>query len=169
MLEAWILLIVWLVIALVGPVAGVLGAQVSAHSAAQRRAERHAVTATLVSDVPHNALADGTTGGRVDATVRWTASDGTRHSGKAAVEGGLKAGSRVSVWTDRQNHLTPAPPTVSQAGVDAAFMGAASSFAVVTAAAAGYYGARLVLNRRRRTAWEDEWQQIGSQWGRTAR
>ncbi len=74
----------------------------------------------------------------------------------------------MSVWTDRQNHLTPAPPTVSQAGVDAAFMGAASSFAVVTAAAAGYYGARLVLNRRRRTAWEDEWQQIGSQWGRTA-
>ncbi|MFH9734991.1 hypothetical protein [Streptomyces sp. NPDC017260] len=167
-LEAWILLIVWLVIALVGPVAEVLGAQVSAHSAAQRRAERHAVTATLVSDVPHNALADGTTGGRVDATVRWTASDGTRHSGKAAVGGGLKAGSRVSVWTDRQNNLTPAPPTVTQAGVDAAFMGAASSFAVATTAAAGYYGARLVLNRRRRTAWEDEWQQIGSQWGRTA-
>ncbi|MGC0413063.1 hypothetical protein RKD32_005993 [Streptomyces sp. SAI-195] len=167
-LEAWILLIVWLVIALVGPVAGVLGAQVSAQSAAQRRAERHAVTATLVSDVPHNALVDGTTGGRVDATVRWTASDGTRHSDKAAVDGGLKAGSRVSVWTDRQNNLTPAPPTATQAGVDAAFMGAASSFAVVTAAAAGYYGARLVLNRRRRTALEDEWQQIGSQWGRTA-
>lgn len=168
MLEAWILLIVWLVIALLGPIAGVLGAQISAHSAAQRRAERHAVTATLVSDVPRNALADGTTGGRVDATVHWTAPDGTRHSGKAAVDGGLKAGSRVSVWTDRQNHLTPAPPTATQAGVDAAFMGAASSFAVVTAAAAGYYGARLVLNRRRRTALEDEWQQIGSQWGRTA-
>ncbi|WP_121751194.1 hypothetical protein [Streptomyces sp. E2N166] len=167
-LEAWILLIVWLVIALLGPVAGVLGAEISAHSAAQRRAERHAVTATLVSEVPHNVLADGTTGGRVDATVRWTAPDGTRHTGKAAVDGGLKAGSRVSVWTDRQDRLTPAPPTATQAGVDAAFMGAASSFAVVTTAAAGYYGARSVLNRRRRAALEDEWQQIGSQWGRTA-
>lgn len=167
-LEAWILLIVWLVIALAGPVAGVLGAHAAAHSAAQRRAERHSATATLVSDVSSSSLSTGTTGGRIDATVRWTAPDGTRHSGKIPVDEGMKAGSRVTVWTDRQNHLTTAPPAATQAGVDAAFMGAASSFAVVTAAAAGYYGARIVLNRRRRAAWEHEWQDVGSQWGRAA-
>lgn len=167
-LEAWILLIVWLVVALAGPVAGVMAAHASAHGAAQRRAERHSATATLVSDVSGSPLSTGTAGGRIEATVRWTAPDGTRHSGKIPVDEAMKAGSRVTVWTDHRNQLTTAPPTTAQAGVDAAFMGAASSFAVVTAAAAGYYGARVVLNRRRRAAWEHEWQDIGSQWGRAA-
>jgi len=167
-LEAWILLIVWFVIAVAGPVAGVLASHAAAHSAAERRVERHSATATLVSVASSNPLATGTTGGRVDATVRWTASDGTRHSGRIPVDEGMKAGSRVTVWTDSRNQLTTAPPSATQAGVDAAFMGAASSFAVVAAAAAGYYGARVVLNRRRRAAWAHEWDVVGSQWGRTA-
>ncbi|MER6163150.1 hypothetical protein ABT188_00890 [Streptomyces violaceorubidus] len=167
-LEAWILLIVWFVIAVVGPVAGVLASHAAAHSAAERRVERHPATATLVSDASSNPLATGTTGGRVDATVRWTAPDGTRHSGRIPVDEGMKAGSRVTVWTDSGNQLTTAPPSATQAGVDAAFMGAASSFAVVAAAAAGYYGARVVLNRRRRAAWAHEWEDVGSQWGRAA-
>ncbi|MFG2325922.1 hypothetical protein [Streptomyces sp. NPDC048568] len=167
-LEAWTLLLVWLLVAVAAPVAGILGAQASAHSSAQRRADHHPVTAVLLSDASRNALADGTTGGRVDASVRWTAPDGTRHSGKATVDENTKAGSRVTVWTDRQDRLTTAPPTASQAGVDAVFMGAASTFAVVTAAAAGYYGFKLVLDRRRHAAWEDEWREIGSQWGRAA-
>ncbi|MEU3660641.1 hypothetical protein AB0E77_12920 [Streptomyces sp. NPDC032940] len=167
-LEGWVLLLTWLVIAVAGPLAGVLGAQAGGEASAQRRAERHQVTATLVSDAKGSGLVGGTTQDRVDATVRWTASDGTRHSGRAVVDEGLKAGSRVTLWTDRQDRLTTAPPTAAQAGVDAAFTGTASSFAVVTAAAAGYYGARVVLDRRRRAAWEDEWQHIGSQWGRAA-
>ncbi|WP_121714809.1 hypothetical protein [Streptomyces sp. E5N91] len=167
-LEAWILLIVWFVIAVAGPVAGVLASHAAAHSAAERRVERHPATATLVSDASSNPLATGTTGGRVDVTVRWTAPDGTRHSGRIPVDEGMKAGSRVTVWTDSRNQLTTAPPSATQAGVDAAFMGAASSFAVVAAAAAGYYGARVVLNRRRRAAWAQEWEAVGSQWGRTA-
>ncbi|MCM1940307.1 hypothetical protein NC239_19050 [Streptomyces sp. G3] len=167
-LEAWILLFVWFVIAVAGPVAGVLASHAAAHSAAERRVERHSATATLVSDASGNPLSTGTAGGRVDAAVRWTAPDGTRHSGRIPVDEGMKAGSRVTVWTDSQNQLTTAPPSATQAGVDAAFMGAASSFAVVAAAAAGYYGARVVLNRRRRAAWAHEWEDVGSQWGRAA-
>ncbi|MEU0471881.1 Rv1733c family protein [Streptomyces olivaceus] len=167
-LEAWILLIVWFVIAVAAPAAGVLASHAAAHSAAERRVERHSATATLVSDASSNPLATGTTGGRVDATVRWTASDGTRHSGKIPVDEGMKAGSRVTVWTDSRNQPTAAPPSAAQAGVDAAFMGAASSFAVVAVASAGYYGARVVLNRRRRAAWAHEWEDVSSQWGRTA-
>lgn len=167
-LDAWFLVVMWLAIAVAGPVAGVLGAQAGADEAAQRRADRHAVTATLVADATESGPVGGSTGGRVDTTVRWTASDGTQHSGKASVDKGLKAGSRVTVWTDRQDRPAAAPPTAAQAGLDAAFMGAASSFAVVAAAATGYCGARLVLDRRRLAAWESEWREIGSQWGRAA-
>ncbi|MGY5633992.1 Rv1733c family protein [Streptomyces rochei] len=167
-LEAWILLIVRLVIAVAGPVAGVLASHAAAHNAAERRVQRHPTTATLVSDASSDPLATSATGGWVDATVRWTAPDGTRHSGEIPVDEGMRAGSRVTVWTDSRNQLTTAPPSVTRAGVDAAFMGAASSFAVVAAAAAGYYGARAVLDRRRRAAWAHEWEDISSQWGRAA-
>lgn len=96
------------------------------------------------------------------------------HAGQAVtrcpppVDEGMRAGSRVTVWTDFRNQLTTAPPSVTRAGVATAFMGAASSFAVVAAAAAGYYGARVVLDRRRRAAWAHEWEDISSQWGRAA-
>ncbi|WP_267714376.1 hypothetical protein [Streptomyces sp. CoH17] len=167
-IEGWVLVIVCLVVALAGPVAGVLAAHASAHGDAQRRTERHSVSATLVSDVSSTSPATAAPGGRLDATVRWTAPDGTRHSGKIPVDMGTKAGSRVTVWTDSRNQVTAAPPTTTQAGVDAAFMGAASSFTVATTAAAGYCGARVVLNRRRRAAWEHEWEDVASRWGHTA-
>ncbi|MFI2414374.1 hypothetical protein [Streptomyces sp. NPDC018947] len=167
-LEGWILLITWLVVVVAGPVAGVLGSQATASAAAQRRAERHEVTATLAADAVGHGRVGAATGDRAGATVRWTAPDGTRHSGRASVDEGLKAGSRVTVWIDQRGHLAAAPPTAAQAEVDAAFMGAASSVAVVAAAAAGYYGARVVLDRRRRGTWENEWQRIGSLWGRAA-
>ncbi|MFJ2701511.1 hypothetical protein ACIO5Z_35555 [Streptomyces rochei] len=56
----------------------------------------------------------------------------------------------MTVWTDFRNQLTTAPPSVTRAGV------------------ATDYGARVVLDRRRRAAWAHEWEDISSQWGRAA-
>ncbi len=167
-LEAWVLLVAWLAVVVAGPFVAVLSAEMTAHTAAQRRAERQPATATLLTDVPHGDLGSGSAGGRVSAPVSWTDADGTRHTGKTLVDGGQPAGARVEVWTDRQDRLTTAPPSATQAGVDAAFMGAASYVAVVAGAAAGYYGVRLVLDRRRLRAWDAEWQNLGPRWGRTA-
>jgi hypothetical protein len=166
-LEAWVLLVVWLVVVVAAPLAGVLGARASAHTDAQRRAERYPVTATLVEDGPGSDGKTGLAGGRVTAAVRWTAADGTRHTGRTLVDQGLRAGARLTVWTDRQGGLTSAPPTATRIAVDSAFTGVASSVAVVAATATGGLGVRVVLDKRRRRAWEAEWRRIGSQWGRT--
>ncbi|MFE1248449.1 hypothetical protein [Streptomyces sp. NPDC058766] len=165
-LEAWILLVVWLAVAVAGPVAGVLSGRATVDSLAQRRAERHEVTATLVRDTSDPVVSGGTVSDQVMGTVRWTARDGTSHTGRTQVAAGVKAGEKVVVWMDRQGRLAPEPQTPGEAAVEAAFMGAASFAAVATAAAAGFFGAHVVLERRRQRAWETEWQQIDSPWGR---
>ncbi|MET9392929.1 hypothetical protein ABZY20_21455 [Streptomyces sp. NPDC006624] len=165
-LEAWILLAVWLVVAVAGPVAGVLSARATVDSLAQRRAERQAVTATLVRDTSDPFTGGGTVGDRVVGTVRWTARDGAARTGETQVPTGAKAGEEVVVWTDRQGRLAPEPQSPGEADIEAAFMGAASFAAVAAAAAAGFYGAHVVLERRRGRAWDEDWQKADSQWGR---
>ncbi|MEU4659157.1 hypothetical protein AB0G32_35365 [Streptomyces sp. NPDC023723] len=167
-LEGWFVLIACPVVAVAGPFAGVLSAEATAHRTAQRAAELRPVTAVLLEDVPEGSLGSGSIGGRVLTHVRWTAADGTRHAGEALVDDGRHRGATVEVWLDRQGRPATPPLTSVQAGVDAAFMGAASFFAVATAAAAGYYGAHVVPDRRRRRAWDAEWRGIGPRWGRAA-
>ncbi|MEW2609953.1 hypothetical protein AB0937_07020 [Streptomyces sp. NPDC047880] len=166
--EAWILLVAWFVVIVAGPVAGVLGAQATVDRLAQRRAERHPTTATLLGDSSRSTVSGEVTIDRVIAPVRWTAADGTSRTGRAQVEAGRKAGERVVVWLDQKDRLTEEPQTPGDANVEAAFMGAASFGAVTVAAAAGVHGARMALDRRRSRAWDAEWRKLGPQWGRTA-
>ncbi|MFD8234789.1 hypothetical protein ACFV20_23305 [Streptomyces sp. NPDC059696] len=167
--EAWILLAAWLVVALAAPLAGVLGAQATQEQLTQRRAERHPVTGTLLADSPRTAVNGGVTVDRVVAPVRWTAADGTSHTGRAQVDADRKAGERVVVWLDQKDRLTTRPQSPGHADIEAAFMGAASFFAVTGAAAAGFYGAHVVLDRRRGRAWDAEWERFGSPRGHADR
>ncbi|MFJ7175981.1 hypothetical protein ACIQXA_06025 [Streptomyces massasporeus] len=167
-LEAWILLAAWLVTAVVGPVAGVLSARATVDTLAQQRAERRPATAVVVDGASRSFVSGGVSVDHVIATVRWTAADGTSHTGRTQVDSGSKAGERVAVWTDREERLTTPPQTAGQAGIEAAFMGAASFFGVAAAAAAGFYGSRVALDRRRSRAWDAEWQRQGTWWGRTS-
>ncbi len=125
------------------------------------------MTATLVSDAAdRGGDRTGPAGDRVLVTVRWRDPDGTRHTGRARVDAGTKAGERVVVWTDRQGRIKPRPLTPAQAEFQAVTMGATASLGLVGTAAGGYRMARVVLDRRRRRAWDAEWQEVGSQWGR---
>ncbi|WP_031103722.1 hypothetical protein [Streptomyces sp. NRRL S-146] len=167
LVEAWILLAAWLVTAVVGPVAAVLSIRATVDELAQQRAERHPATAVVASDAPRSVVSGGMIVDRVIATVRWTAADGTLHTGRAQVDAGAKAGERVAVWMDQEERLTAPPQTPGHGDIEAAFMGVAAFLGIATAAAAGFYGARVVLDRRRSRAWDGEWQEQGSRWGRT--
>ncbi|MGW3989191.1 Rv1733c family protein [Streptomyces sp. NPDC004830] len=166
--EAWILLAAWLVVAVLGPLAALLSGRATVDSLAQRRAERHPVTATLLRDAPPAVSGDGAAVDRVFASVRWTTADGTSHTGRAQVDAGHEAGERVVVWLDRSDRPALVPQSPGEADVEAAFMGAASFAAVAASAAAGAWGARLLLDRRRNRAWEAEWRAHGAEWGRTS-
>lgn len=168
LVEAWILLAAWLVTAVVGPVAGVLSVRATVDALAQQRADRRPASAMVVDDASASFVSGGVTVDHVVATVRWTAADGTPHTGRTQVDAGAKTGERVAVWIDKDERLTPPPRTPGQADIEAAFMGAAAFIGVAGVAAAGFYGTRVVLDRRRSRAWDAEWQKQGSRWGRAS-
>src|SRR6266511_1414547 len=73
-IEAWIVLAVWAVVAVGGTLAGLVTAQATDEVLARQRAERHTVRAELLTDVPASAMTR--TSERAPAKIRWTASDG---------------------------------------------------------------------------------------------
>ncbi|MGW6316560.1 Rv1733c family protein [Streptomyces sp. NPDC055099] len=167
LVEAWIILAVWTVIALGGAFVGVVTARAADESFTRLREGRHAVRAVLVENTAGVVPTDEDPyGGHVRAKVRWTASDGSIHTGRASVDSGRRAGSKVLVWMDSRGRLTTEPPTAAEAAAQAGMLGAGAAlfFGGVTFAAGRVVQWRL--DRRRYDQWGREWDQIGPQWGR---
>ncbi|MEV0223231.1 hypothetical protein [Streptomyces sp. NPDC050704] len=161
-LEAWIVLAAWTLTLLAGVLAGLATARSVEHSLDRERAEWRAVPALLTERAPGTT----TTGAeRVWARVRWTAADGSAHTGQTRVEAGSTAGTAVTVWNDRDGRLATRPATEAQADLRAALVG---TLAGMSAAVLPFAGGRTVrgrLERRRMEAWDAEWEQVGPQWG----
>ncbi|MFF5439270.1 hypothetical protein [Streptomyces achromogenes] len=164
--EAWIVLAVW-VIAVAGSfLAGLVTAQAAELRFAQQRAHRHVVRAVLVTDVPYGAAARWSADGRARGSVRWTAPDGTSRTGRTLVAGGLKAGARITVWQDDQGRLVPSAPTSRGEGhVEAALFAGAAAFAAAVPVFGAGAVARARLDRRRMAQWGREWDLVGPRWG----
>ncbi|MGP4048221.1 Rv1733c family protein [Streptomyces sp. 2A115] len=161
-LEGWVVLAVWTLTLLAGALAGLATAQSVEHSLADQRAEWRPVLALLTERAP-GTTASGAE--RVWAEVRWTATDGSAHTGQTRVEAGSTAGTPVTVWTDGDGRLATKPATRAQAALRGALVG---TLVGMSAAAVPYGGGRLVrerLERRRLDRWDAEWEQVGPQWG----
>lgn len=166
--ETWIVLTTWVVALAGGPLAGNAAGSAMQDGLAARRAAVHAVSAVLTEDADAApAVTEDGIGGTVHAKVRWTASDGSVHTGLARIASGRAKGSPVTVWIDRQGDLVRAPLTADQAGFQSALT--AVLVAVGTGAAAFGCGrlARLPLDRRRMRDWETEWARVAPSGGRT--
>lgn len=164
--EAWLVLAVWIVVVVGGAVAGVVTARAAGDVFAAQRAHRHPVRAVLLADAPYGATAAWPAGGLVRAPVRWTAPDGTPRTGDTLVDSGLKAGAGVVVWEDDQGGLAPSrPANPTEGAIEAALFGTAAALAV----AAPVYGAgalgRAWLDRRRMARWDREWNLVEPRWG----
>lgn len=165
--EAWIILIVWTVIVVGGTLVGVMAAHAADESFRQLRDERHPVPAVLLESTAGMApTAEGTIHDRVTATVRWTTSDGSPHTGRALVDSGHRAGSKVVIWLNSGGRLTTEPPTASAAALEASMLGAGAAVAFAGLAFAAGRVARWRLDQRRYAQWGREWDQLGARWGR---
>lgn len=160
-LEAWLVLVVWALIAVGGTLAGVLTARAADDVFAQQRAERTPVRAVLLVDTPR-AVANSY---RALAKVRWTAPDGSVHTGKTLVKAGQKDGAGISAWVNTQGDLTTAPPSRTDADIEAGLLGTAAALAVTGLVVGGGGGTRWWLDRRRIDQWGKEWDLVGPQWG----
>lgn len=162
--EAWVVLVMWVSVLVGGAVVGLVTAHAAHEVFARERTERRAVTAVLVGEVPRSTAAVTSESYRAPATVRWTASDGTTHTGRALVSTGLRPGAAVKVWQDAHGSLTTEPTGRTEAAVEAGSLGLLAAAGLAGAVFAGASSARWWLDRRRLGHWGAEWELIGPRW-----
>lgn len=163
-LESWLLLATWALMLVTGLLAGLATAHAVESSLAQQRAEWQPVLALTGENTPASSTS-AASHERIWAEVRWTAADGSPHTGQARVEPGSTAGTPVVVWTDREGRLVTKPASASQAGLRAGLSGVLVG---VCAGAVPLGGGRLLrkrLDRQRMEQWDTEWEKFGPQWG----
>lgn len=163
-LEAWLVLAMWVLFAVGGTVAGLVTARAADQVFTQQRAERIPARAVLLDDVPRTP-ASGAGRDLALARVRWTTSDGTTHSGMTLVTTGRDAGSTVRIWTDTQGKLSTQPPTPAKAAVEAGLLGTSAVLALSGVVFGIGSAGRWYLDRRRIQQWDREWTLVGPQWG----
>lgn len=162
--EAWIVLVTWVVAVVGGVVVGAVVAHATDQNFVRQRADRHPVRAVLLTDTPPTAPGGGRH--RSAAEVRWTAPDGTARTGRILVDGGLRSGAAVPVWQDGRGVLVPRPAGPTEARVEAALSGAAAALALAGLSHVTATAARWRLDRRRYDRWAAEWELIGPRWDR---
>ncbi|MER6440647.1 MULTISPECIES: Rv1733c family protein [unclassified Streptomyces] len=164
--EAWIVLVVWVVILVGGALVGLVAARTADASFARLRSERHPVPAVLVDSTARTLpTGDGPVYDGVRATVRWKGPDGATHTGRTLVNAGHPAGSKVMVWLDRKGRLTTRPPDPGTASAEAGALGTGAAIAFGSLVFAGGRLARWRLDRRRYDEWARAWEQVGPRWG----
>lgn len=104
-----------------------------------------------------------------EAQARWRAPDGTERSGPlttlvAPEIANASRGSRIRIWITRRGD--PAAPPPSQAAMLLTGTGLAVWLLIAAAVFLMfcYWPFRLILDRRRLTAWETAWAQVGPRW-----
>ncbi|MER6418296.1 hypothetical protein [Streptomyces sp. NPDC001137] len=162
--EAWIVLATWTIALVCGLLAGFAADAAMQDSLAARRAAVHSVSAELTRNVDSttNVSTDG--GATVWGTVRWTAADGTTHTGLTRVDPSSTAGTPVTVWIDNRGALATRPPSGGDARGQSALTGALAAAGAVGVVLCCGRLARRRLDRRRMGAWEAEWERVGPQW-----
>ncbi|MET7481669.1 hypothetical protein [Streptomyces sp. NPDC005538] len=162
--EAWVMLTAWAVVAVGGTAAGLVTAHAADETFARQRTERHTVRAVILNDVPRGTGALGASDRRA-ASVRWTTPGGSTRTGQTLVNTGLKAGAEVTVWQDAEGHLTIAPIGAKEAAVESAFLGAVAGISLAGLVFGAEAVARWRLDCRRLEEWDREWDLVGPRWG----
>ncbi|MEW2615743.1 hypothetical protein AB0937_37395 [Streptomyces sp. NPDC047880] len=167
--EAWVVLGVWTLTVLLGLFAGTTVARSVEDGLARERIEWRPLVARLAErapgTAPENARARAE---QVWAKARWTAADGSEHSGQLRVPAGSAAGAPVTVWTDPEGRQVTRPVTESQARVRATLTGGVAGLCAAAVSLVAGRALRGRLERRRIDQWAVEWSRFGPMWGRTA-
>lgn len=136
------------------------------HSALRQGQGMRQVTAVVRKDAAHTVM-NAYTGsrGKVDAPVRWSAPDGSVHTGSAQVDSGSPAGSITRVWVDRESRIQQvAPPASGEARTQAVVSGVYAAIGTSALVVAGRWAVRQRIDRHRADAWDREWAEVEPSW-----
>ena len=167
--EAWIKVVVALLLFVAAPVLGAATAwwghgQAQAIVAAQR-AERHHVRATVVDRTP-GTLSTGQLGGQHSyrATVHWKAPDGADKSTTARVPADTRHGDTVDVWLDSHGQSVPPPSDGAEIWQHSATIGSFTTIGTVLTVLLAHRAVRAVAMRHRMAEWDRDWALTEPQW-----
>lgn len=162
------LVIVFLLVAMV-PVAAIAAGRaadrLALREARAQQSTYHLVTAVLTQKAPETAISDPYVAVDVTwAAARWTAPDGTAHTGMVLAALGAPKGSVVRSWIDASGHVT-GPPASHADVIGAVFTAVAlAALGVTVVLLAAHMLLRQALERRRLSAWDAEWRATGPRW-----
>jgi hypothetical protein len=163
--EAWVILAAW-VCAIAG---GLAAAWVTGSAAAtgydRARAERRPVSAVVVKRAKSEATTGPTSDRRIQATVRWTGTDGHAHTGRTHVRAGAAPGDPIRVWANARNELTAEPLSPTNAMFQSAMVGLTAAGGAGVVVLVGVQCIQAGLGRRRMRLWADAWEQADRRWG----
>ncbi|WUP40605.1 hypothetical protein OG766_03520 [Streptomyces sp. NBC_00259] len=167
-IESWCGRVLLFVLALGLPVASV-SAGLAAYESSTRivqaqSAERHALTARVVSDAEGDGARGGAKEVRQRAQVRWTGTDGKERTGIARVEAGATAGATVRVWVGPDGTLRSPPMTADNATATGWLVGGMTAVVVTAGAFGARAGMRRLLDRSRAARWDAEWDLVEPVW-----
>lgn len=129
-----------------------------------QQAAWHQVPAVLLQRAPENQVVDYGPTTTTSARARWTAPDGSRHSGWVEALPGTRAGSAVSTWTDASGQLTGPPLQAAQVADRTTLAAMLAPMAAAAVFLAAWRLARHALNKRRLAAWDADWSATGPKW-----
>lgn len=162
--EAWIVLIAGVLMAVGATAVGLLAFLQVDHTAQQQAAQRRPIPAVVQQNV-HNpaasALYVSPTGDRARAPVTWQTPDGTHRTGTAVVHNGAKAGDTVRVWIGPNGNLTEKPSSPTMVGVQSALAGGLAAGGVCALVLTGRHLALSRLDRRRAADWDRGLAELG--------
>lgn len=166
LVEGWLLLATFLLAVLLGGIAGLAAAGAVDDAIDARRERVRPVTAVLVENAGEAAPSpvSGDRDGHVRAKVRWTAPDGTARTGQGQVEPRSRAGTEVTVHTDSEGRLVPAPTDGGEARFQILMAGTTVAVGTGGLVLLGGWVVRSRLQWRRLNEWETEWQQVEPAW-----
>jgi hypothetical protein len=133
-----------------------------AHAAHVQQSARRQVPAVVLATAP----TFGYSGDESMVQARWTAPDGTRHTGEVLAPLGTGAGGMVRVWTDAAGRPAGPPLQPLQVKNQATLAAILAPVLLGEVLLAAGQLAHYLLGRRRLAAWEAEWRAIGPQWSR---
>ncbi|MET9736322.1 hypothetical protein ABZZ79_38590 [Streptomyces sp. NPDC006458] len=104
-------------------------------------------------------------GSQVWAGIGWNAPDGSQRSGQARVAPGTRAGTAVTVWTDRRGRLVGEPASASEARLRSALVGTLVGLGAAAVPFACGRAVRGRLESQRLNQWETDWIRFDPLWG----
>ncbi|MEU9480214.1 hypothetical protein [Streptomyces sp. NPDC048191] len=165
LIEAWLLLVAWVVGVLGGATAGALAAAAADQGFEEDRSSRRQVVAVVLERAREAGPTHADVSTNASAPVRWTTPDGRIRTGRAAVPAHTPAGTRVRVWTSFRGDLASQPPGRSDAVLRSSLVGAGAAVAAGGAVWGSVRAVLALLGRHRMRQWALEWERADARRG----